>query len=153
MNGFSKDFLALIGWVGAGVITLVFFPYAASMMEELFRSSRMVNIAAVVLVYLIALSGISVINAMILDNLREFRLGAVDRAFGAVFGLMKGVVIVSVIHFTIVTVAEKEPGWLTDGETYGMTGAGSEIIQDLTKNFVDDGREVIEEQQIDADHF
>lgn len=146
MNGIAKDLLSLVGWVGAAAVTLLFFPFAASLMDELFRSSRVVNIAAVIIVYVIALAGISVINSMILDNLREFRLGPVDRSMGAVFGLFKGVVIVSIIHFSIITVAEKEPDWLAEGETYGLTSSGAGIIHNMTKGYVEEGKEAIEQQ-------
>ena len=47
LRGFIKEILLLTGWVGAISITLYAFPHAANAMGDLFKSSKVVNIAAV----------------------------------------------------------------------------------------------------------
>jgi len=144
LRGFVKDFLGIVGWWGAAGITLVFYPYAASYTESLFRSSWLISVAAVIIVYIIALMFLSIINSMIIDNLREFRMGPVDRSFGMLFGLFKGLVIISVLHFTIVTIAGNEPAWLKEGETFGLTEMGSDIIEDMFGDFIRDRKEAVQ---------
>jgi len=146
MKGFVKDFLSLFAWIGAAIATLYFYPFAASFMEGLFKSSRIVNITAIISAYVISLSALSLINSFIYGNLKEFQANMSDKVLGIFFGLFKGFVIISATHFIIITIAEKEPDWLVDGETYELTKRGSDIITNLSQNYLEKGKEVIEEQ-------
>lgn len=146
-RGFLNDVLSVFVWIGSGVSTLYFFPYAATWMEDLFKSSVVVNIAAIVFVFLLSLAILGLFGAMISGGLKEYRNGLFDRILGAGFGFGKGFVIVSLIHLAIIEVAGKdEPDWLR-GETYEYTSAGADWLRDFAKDVFEKGVEILEKDR------
>lgn len=131
LRGAVKDVLSLLGYIGAAAITLVAFPWAASMAEDWFKSSIMINIVAVVGVYFSALILISLVNSILLSAAKGFRFGFFDRTLGLAFGLIKGLVVVSALHYMITAVANDEPDWLTQGQTYEITSTGAGLLSDV----------------------
>ena len=132
MRGFVKDLLSFASWFGAAILTVYFYPFAASHIDSLFKSPIAVSIAASASIYISSMIVFTIISTIILKSMGEHRKGAVDRSLGVVFGLLKGVFLVSLIHYCIVLVAEKEPEWLKEGETYKITRSGYEFLEEHT---------------------
>lgn len=151
MRGFIRDALSLMVWFGAGLLTLLFFPFAADMFESVFRHSVVVSVVAVVIVYVIFLFILSIVNNLILSALSELRGGTFDKLLGIFFGIGKGFAIASLIHFSIAEIAgDSEPEWLI-GETYPLTEKGADVISGWTEGFFDTDKaeEVLEDIQED----
>lgn len=135
-TGFVRDSLNLFGWVGAAVFTLIFYPWAAKHTEELFKSGPLVNGVAVIATYLFAYAIISLIGRAVMGSFKEKKGNAFDRSFGGLLGLIKGFVIVSVLHFAIVQVAGTTPLWLEEGETFHITEKGSGYVEATVADFI-----------------
>ncbi len=153
LRGFIKDLLSIFGYVGAAIITLYFFPYAVSIAQEHFKDSTVVNFVTVICLYLLVLTVIFIINATILKSLIAFRTGAVDRSLGLLFGFVKGLAIVSLIHYSVSLVAEDEPEWLTEGETYSLTQTGADIVGDIAGDYIKALKEQAEEGEYFSDEI
>lgn len=149
LRGFLKDFMGLLSYAGAAAVTLLFYPHAAEISGEVFKESAIMSVAAVILVFMVSLIFISIISAMILDNLRDFRLGALDRTLGVLYGLLKGFVIVSSLHYVVFVANQMDdPSWLKKGETFTLTKAGSDIIAvwlSKDKENPDEGEELLKD--------
>ena len=157
LRGFIKETMVLAGWVAATAITIYAYPFALEIAGDMFKASKVVNISVLIGVFLVVLILISVINAMILDNLRTLRLGIFDRSLGFLFGIFRGVAIASVIHFAIVMLHNDGDGpkWLTEGETYNITLLGANLMKDYAgeiKGLETDDIEDIKDQAEDAIH-
>jgi membrane protein required for colicin V production len=137
IHGFVKDILSILAWVGSAVLTFVFYPMAAKELENYMEGTLVTNLAAIIGVYVASFTCVSLFNAMILDNLRTFRGGPVDRSLGTLFGLVKGFVIVGLLHFAIVLVAGKEPKWLEESKTYSFTSQSSQMFENFFADVVD----------------
>ncbi len=146
IRGAAKDTLTLLGYLFAAWATLFFQPYAAALTDPLFKSPQMVNVAAIILIFIASLLLISLFNAMLLDSLRDFCKTPVDRSLGLLLGLGKGLVIVSLMHFAITSIAGKEPGWLEAGETYDLTRKGSEMADSWLGEYFEEKKEALQEE-------
>jgi membrane protein required for colicin V production len=140
LHGAMRQILSLTGYVGAGLITWALFPTMKEYLKDVFSDPLVSSAAAVIPVFIIALLFVSMLNTMIMDNLRDFKGGGVDRSLGLIIGLGKGLLIVSVVHIVIASVYKKigedEPKWLTEGRTYGITKAGADLIVAETKKYL-----------------
>ncbi len=136
MRGGARDMLSLISWVGAAILTIYFYPYLYSKIEGTFVSQTMNSLAAIVPSFIGFLIILSLISATILGSLVNVRLGILDRSFGAFVGFVKGLAIVSVLHFCIILMMGEEPDWLRNGETYKLSHFGAEIVKDITTDLV-----------------
>ncbi len=139
LRGIIKEAFSILGWFGAALITFFMFPYVAEIMDEYFKSIFIVNIVSIIVVFLVVLAVVSIFGALLLDNLREVRSGPIDRTFGTAFGLARGLLLVSALHFLVITLHNKEepPKWLEEGETYKLTEWGGKKIHAKAKEYVD----------------
>jgi membrane protein required for colicin V production len=151
LHGAMRQILSLIGYVGAALITWALFPTTKVYLKSVFSDPLIANIASVIPVFIIALLFVSVLNSMIMDNLRDFRGGAIDRFLGLLIGLVKGLLIVSVVHIIISSIYKKigedDPKWLKNGQTYVLTKAGADLIVAETKKYLKDQDKEDEENE------
>ncbi len=140
MRGILKEIMAIIAWVGAGLIAYFSYPYVVEKLDQLFeKSSTVTVVVSIAVVFLTALAVISLFNMMLMDNFRGFRKGGVDRSLGALFGLLRAAVIVSFIHFAVVMLFKggDEPDWFAKGKTYRLTQMGSDAMKGMADTFIE----------------
>lgn len=140
-RGFIREVFSFVAWVGAAVITFMFYPLAAGLFKDVLKSSVVVSILAVMVTYFVVFFLLSGINAIILDFTREVRMGPIDRALGLVFGVFRGLLIVSLIHYSIVLVQGKAPKWLEDSEFYKLSASGASMIEGSISKYVEGSKE------------
>ena len=130
-RGFLKDFSSILVWVSTLFVTIVFYPYANVMIEDIIANEMVRNIVAIALLFLCAFICISIITSIILGIFAGMRQNIIDRSFGMVLGFVKGVFIVSMLHFILVLISEEEPAKLKQGQTYAITNFGALLIKDI----------------------
>ena len=99
-RGFTREFLSILSWVGAALATLWVFPrYQGAVRAAMEGSPKwLADIVLVFGVFLVTLIVISFITIKIADKILDSRAGALDRTFGFVFGLARGLVIVVIAY-------------------------------------------------------
>lgn len=99
-RGFTRELLSILSWVGAALVTLWAFPRYQGQMRALMVDSPkwLADIVLVFSVFLVTLIVISFITIKIADKILDSRAGAMDRTFGFVFGLARGLVIVVIAY-------------------------------------------------------
>ena len=117
-RGLVREIFSFISWVGAAILTFVFYPIAADLLKDSLKSSIVVNMLSVVVTYFSLFFLLSGISTLILDFSREVRGGPVDRAAGLLFGVFRGALIVSLLHYCVVGVQGGPPPWLKDSEFF-----------------------------------
>ena len=130
-RGFLKDFSSILVWVSTLFVTIVFYPYANVMIEDIIANEMVRNIVAIALLFLCAFICISIVTSIILGIFAGMRQNIIDRSFGMVLGFVKGVFIVSMLHFILVLISEEEPAKLKQGQTYAITNFGALLIKDI----------------------
>lgn len=116
-RGFVRELLSLGAWVGAGIITLYVFPDVAAQIKPHVKSTMIASGFASMGTYIVALIVISMFNRMLLKFMKTgSEVGAIDNIMGFVFGVMRGILLVSIGYFTLsIMISEdvnKQPDWL-----------------------------------------
>lgn len=112
MRGFVKEALSLTGWLVSLWIAMTF----SSGMAELFGSSisdpTLRLLAAFVALFVLALIVGSMINFFASQFVQRAGLTGVDRTIGAVFGFLRGILLVTIIVMLLgLTTLPKEKWW------------------------------------------
>ena len=112
MRGFVKEAMSLAGWLVALWISMTF----SSGMAELFGSSikdpTLRLLAAFVSLFVLSLIVGSIINFFASQLVQRAGLTGVDRTIGGVFGLLRGVLLVTIIVMLLgLTTLPKESWW------------------------------------------
>lgn len=112
MRGFVKEAMSLAGWLVALWISMTF----SSGMAELFGSSikdpTLRLLAAFVSLFVLSLIVGSIINFFASQLVQRAGLTGVDRTIGGVFGVLRGVLLVTIIVMLLgLTTLPKESWW------------------------------------------
>lgn len=138
-RGLIKEILSLVAWIGAGVVTALYYAPVAAKMQGYFKSEAIAAGASAIGLYIVALIGFSLVNFIILKTIRQGEeKGMLDNTLGLVFGAFRGAFIVS-LGFFLITVAlpEKEyPEWISESVTHPYAEKGAIILTRLAPDYL-----------------
>lgn len=101
-RGFVREGMAIAGWIAAAVLAYMFAPKAMPMVRELpmvgefLDNCELAMIASFVVVFALALVVVSLFAPLFSSVIQRSALGGLDQAFGFVFGVVRGVLLVVV---------------------------------------------------------
>jgi membrane protein required for colicin V production len=115
-RGFTRELFAIAGWIAAAVAAF----YLAPMLEPLIREVPVVGtflaascvismIAAFTLVVAAALLILSVFTPLISGLVLDSALGPLDRMFGFIFGIARGLVLIAIVFLIYTNLSGVEP--------------------------------------------
>ncbi|MDX1975361.1 MAG: CvpA family protein [Rickettsiales bacterium] len=146
-RGFVREILSLSAWIGAGIITLYYFPHAAEIFKPYFKNPTAASGVGTLAVYIGALFGLSLLNMLILKFVKSGSdVGMLDNMLGLIFGFLRGAFILS-LGYLVITVAmpEKErPDWLKEAKTRIYVEKGSMILTRLAPQYINEIKELQE---------
>ena len=104
VRGFTREALAIAGWVIAGFGAFFLAPFVEPLIREIpyvgnvLRSSCTLSIlAAFAVVFAVILVVLSVVTPLVSSLILDSALGFVDRGLGFLFGVARGVALVAVL--------------------------------------------------------
>lgn len=140
-RGLVKEILSLGAWVGAGVITIYWFPDVAKELQPHFKTPVVAAGIATLGLYITALLCFSMINALILRFVKEgSEVGVLDNSLGLIFGAARGAFIVCLGYFMI-TMAMKEdeyPPWIKGAHTRPAVEKGAVWLARIAPDYLTD---------------
>ena len=140
-RGFVKEILSLGAWIGAGIVTIYFFPEAAKYLKPHFKSETVAAGFATLALYLGALIIFSIINMFIMKFVKQGSdIGMLDNLMGLIFGAFRGALMVSLGFFLLsVALPEKEyPEWLEKSITRPYVEQGAIVLAKAAPKYLRD---------------
>lgn len=126
-RGFTREALAIGGWIAAGFVGLYFAPFVSPLVLEtpyvgslLQGSCTLTALAAFVIVFAIALLVLSIFTPLLSSAVQGTVLGPIDKGLGFIFGVARGVILVAVVYLLYDLV-------VTDGERLAMIDQSASI--------------------------
>ena len=111
-RGFVFELMALLGWVVAYVVARGYAPEVAPQLPVGSAGSALNTAAAFALVFFAALFAWGLLARLLRMLLRATPLGGVDRLGGAVFGLLRGMIVLLVLCTVVaMTPAANSKDW------------------------------------------
>lgn len=112
MRGFVKEALSLAGWLVSLWIAMTFSSGMAELFGDSIKDPTLRLLAAFVTLFILSLIIGSIINFFATQFVQRAGLTGVDRTIGAVFGLLRGVLLVTIIVMLLgLTTLPKESWW------------------------------------------
>jgi len=118
-RGFVHEVLSIAGWIGAAFATIYGTPVLKHFTRQLIDTPFIADLITGILIFIGVLVILSIITKQISRGVKESALGALDRALGFLFGLLRGAVVVSLvwIGYEWTTPPKEQPEWLFDART------------------------------------
>ena len=133
-RGLVKEILSLVGWIGAGVITLAYYAPIAEKLQDHVRPASLAHGVAAIGLYIVALMGFALINMVILKTIRQGAEGGMlDNMLGLIFGALRGAFIISLGFFLITTMIPQDeyPDWIKESITHTYAEKGAIVLASL----------------------
>ena len=138
MRGFVTEVLSLVAWVGIVIALKLFHAPVAGALAPTIGTAAGAGVLAFAIVAGMAYFGGRLIANAVGRRLRSSVLGPLDRALGFGFGMLKGLIFVSLAFLLVVLVVDtmgggrdQRPAWMTGSRTYPTLDATSAKIGDF----------------------
>lgn len=112
MRGFVREVLALVSWVVAFVVAKFYTMELVPLLPEAIPNEALKMLAAFLILFLTTLLLCSLLAIALSQIFKKVGLGWADRGLGAIFGVMRGVLIIgTLVLLAGFTALPKDPVW------------------------------------------
>lgn len=102
IRGFIKEVLSLVFLILSIIIALLFYSNIGGLFREFLKNRNLANIAAFITIFTLMMIGGYIFTYLIKKIIVIGPVKSIDRLLGAVFGLLRGVILSAVLLFGIV---------------------------------------------------
>lgn len=137
LRGLTREMLSIMSWALAALAVLFFFPLWRETLRYYIQPDMLADGILIATVFILVLILVSFITVRISDRVLDSRVGAVDRTFGFVFGLVRGLLLVVIAYLLIGVIVPKDkyPGWVVGARSLPfIESTGQAIISLLPDN-------------------
>jgi len=142
LRGFVKETLTIAGWIGAILITLYGYPHVAPLLADFITESLIAEIVAASVLFLVSLVLLTIVSHMIANRVQLSMLSHLDRALGFVFGLARGVLLVSMVYLggAWFLGEDKLPDGITEAKSLPFVKMSADFLANLLPEDTFSGR-------------
>jgi membrane protein required for colicin V production len=132
-RGFVKETLTIAGWIGAIFITLYGYQHVAPLLKDVVAESWIAEVIAASTLFLISLVILTVVSHLIASKVQGSMLGHLDRALGFVFGLVRGMALISLVYLgaTLFWDENNLPEPIRNARSLPLVKAGADLLASL----------------------
>lgn len=132
-RGFVHEILSIVGWVGATFATIYGTPILKYFTRSFIDAPFIADVVTGILIFIGALVFLSILTKHVSNGVKESALGALDRALGFLFGLLRGAIVVCLvwIGYEWMTPPKEQPKWIFEARTMAMVIQGSDMLKSL----------------------
>jgi membrane protein required for colicin V production len=136
-RGFITEALAVAGWVGAAIVTIVAYAPAQALATQYFADivslQLLIDVGTGIALFVVSLIVFSIVLRGIARLVRGKEANPLDRAFGFLFGLVRGVVLLAVVWLLVTAIYPEDrlPKDLREAKTLPMIRASGDFLLQL----------------------
>lgn len=130
-RGFVKELLSIASWLGATFAALYGLPYARPLAQRFLPAGPIADAVAVVAIFIVSLFVLSYVTSAIARRIKGSSLSAIDRTFGLIFGLLRGVLLMCIAYLVLSWVlppGSEAPRWLEESRTAPLLASGADWL-------------------------
>jgi len=121
LRGFTNEMLSIVAWVAGALAALWLFPYVAPFFAKFISSPWLAAVVAALAVFLAGYLLVAALTARWSDSLMDIhdRASLMDRTLGFLFGLARGLLIVTVAYLFFVWLVpnpDDHPAWIRNAQ-------------------------------------
>ena len=108
LQGFFKEFLALLGWVIAFININIFMPFLSQPLENIIVNGTLRDIIIISLIFILTLIIWRIISVPLLKIFKSTSIGYLDKLLGFLFGVTRILILACIIYIYTLLPNEKE---------------------------------------------
>lgn len=133
VRGFVREFLGILAWIGAAIVTLYTFPSAQPFLRQYISIEWMADLVTGLVIFIVSLVVFSTLAHFAARGVRTSALNAVDRSLGFLFGLVRGAVLVCLAYLVLIYASEDGtlPTWVEEARSRPFVEEGAAWLVEL----------------------
>lgn len=133
-RGFTSAVLSFAAWVGATIITLYALPALRPVFGGWIESETLADIVIIVIAGIGSLFLLKLLANKFSDAIKGSLLGPLDRVAGALFGLLRGILVVTLMFMMALWVIPQKsmPDWILEARTRPIVEYGATMLSSVT---------------------
>ncbi len=133
VRGAVKEVFSVVGWVGAALATLHFFPLLRPLAQEYIKMPLVADAITGIAIFVAALVLISLISHAISSRVRASAISALDRSLGFAFGMARGAVLVCIGYLLLLWAlpADEHPPVVKEARSLPLIQYGAGMLAKL----------------------
>lgn len=117
LRGITKEILSIVAWVGGIYLAIILFPYTKELARSYINHGLIADFITVCGLFVLFLTIISIFNYFCSNFIKKSVLNITDKALGAIFGIVRGMLIVAILDLVIAQYMLNEtPKWIEDSK-------------------------------------
>ena len=139
-RGLVREISSIVGVLGGFYAAYTYYPHVAGLISPWISDPAYLNIVSYMAVFSIVVVIVGILAVVIKYLLNIAYLGWVDRVCGALFGLLKGALVVCVLFIVFTAFLPKGSPFIKNATLSPYVAAGSEVMakaisKDMKDNF------------------
>jgi membrane protein required for colicin V production len=134
-RGFVTELMSLLGWAGAFIGSRLLFAPVSLWMRTHISSPAGADLTTLLLLFFGLLLFFRFIAGFLGDKVKQTSVGVVDRAMGAAFGAVRGLMIVSLIYAAAMLLLDRQdmPDWVRNSKTEALVAFGADTATSFAR--------------------
>ena len=130
-RGFVREALSIVAWVGAAAITVYGFVPVLGIVDPFVKNPLLSQLIAGFGLFVGSLIILTIITSIIARHVRTSSLSAIDRTLGFIFGVARGVLIVSLAYLLLDAAIAKDdrPVWVKEAKSTRYLQIGADELK------------------------
>lgn len=145
MRGFTTELLKLVSWFGALVVTLYGVAFGASdFARRLIQPDTLADIVALGVLFFASFLLLRYLAGKIGERVKDSPIGILDRSLGALFGLVRGLVVVAAgyLLFDFFLTDKRMDSWAKDAQTRPLVSYSAEMLAIIVPDIVEKAKDL-----------
>ncbi|MBV9816303.1 MAG: CvpA family protein [Alphaproteobacteria bacterium] len=130
-RGFVREVLSIIAWVGAAGITLYGFNSVYAITARFVTTPLLADLIAGAGLFVISLIVLTIVTGYLARFADSGALSPINRTLGLIFGLARGIVLVSVAYLVVdISLPQNDrPPWIKEAKSERFLAKGAEVLR------------------------
>lgn len=131
-RGFVRETLSIVAWVGAAAITLYGYTRVEAALLRFVTTPLLAELIAGAGLFIVSLIALTIATGYIARFVDGSTLSPIDRTLGLIFGLVRGVVLVSLAYLVVdVSLPQNErPIWIKEAKSERFLAKGADMLRE-----------------------
>jgi membrane protein required for colicin V production len=130
-RGFVREALSIVAWVGAALITLYGFNHTYGIVVRFVTTPLLADLIAGAGLFVVSLIVLTILTAYVARFVHSSALSPIDRTLGLIFGLARGVILVSLAYLVVdVSLPQNDrPPWINEAKSEPFLAKGADMLR------------------------
>jgi membrane protein required for colicin V production len=131
-RGFVREALSIVAWLGAAAITLYGFNNVYVIVIRFVSTPLLADLIAGAGLFVVSLVVLTILTGYIARFVSSSALSPIDRTLGLLFGLARGVVLVSLAYLVVdISLPQNDrPPWIKEAKSERFLAKGADMLRD-----------------------